>query len=204
MWSSRTQTQTDGRDRWAKSNNFWMNEDCDGRLQEMRWGRCKTGRRRTTNGLVQYNAGSMDVGRSHHNSHGYPQKIITIQGTKQTSGEDVVLRTNTRDHTVIHFTAKQTRQKEYAGCAIMIPTEDSNFIHTIAFSNDPELRGRVGYVRLMQQNRMDITVMTVYIPVEGTNHELTGEIWDWIEEISNKLEGASQIYRHGCKRAHAR
>ena len=76
----------------------------------------------------------------------------------------------------------------------MTPTEDANFIHTIGFSNDPELRGRVRYVRLKQQNRMDITVMTVYIPREGTNHDLTGKIWDWIEEIINKLGGTSQIY----------
>ncbi len=162
-----------------------MEEDCDGRVQEMRWGRCKTSQRRTANGLVQYNAGSMSIGRSHFISEAYPCKFLTIQGTKQTSEEDVVRAHNTRFHRVINFTAKNTKLKEYAGCAIMIPKSDADFIHTIGFSPDPELRGRVGFVRLMQQTRMDITL---------TRHDLTGKIWDWVEEIINKLGGASQIY----------
>jgi len=41
---------------------------------------------------------------------------------------------------------------------------------------------------------MDITVFTVYIPVEGSRQELTGKIWDWVEEIINELGGTSQIF----------
>jgi exonuclease III len=188
--TSQTSQTSPGRD----NKQHWMEEDCDGRVQEMRWGRCKTNQRRTANGMVQYNAGTMSIGRSYFISEAYPCKFITIQGTKQTSEEDVVRAHNTKFHRVINFTAKKSKLKEYAGCAIMIPKNDADFIHTIGYSPDPELRGRVGYVRLMQQTRMDITLITVYIPVEGTRHDLTGKIWDWVEEIINKLGGTSQIY----------
>ena len=134
-------------------NNFRIIDDCGGRVKEMRWGRCKTEQTRITNGMVQYNAGWMHSGRTNHISSMYAQKIITIQGTKQTNAQDVTVHTHTRNHKVIHFTAKQTKAREYAGCAIMLPTEDANFIQTIGFTEDRELRGRVGYIRLSRYSR---------------------------------------------------
>ena len=90
---AQTQTQTaKGEDGWKKMNNFRIIDDCGGRMKEMIWGRCKTDQRRTTNGIVQYNAGWMHSGRTNHISSVYAQKIITIQGTKQTNVQDVTLQ----------------------------------------------------------------------------------------------------------------
>jgi hypothetical protein len=194
-WMGCVTTQTQTQTAWKKKEDTCRRtEDCGGKLQELKLGTNRTNQRRITNGFVQYNAGWMKNSRTNHISSMFPNKIIAIQGTKQTNDQDVVLHTNTKDHRVIHFTAKQSNLREHAGCAIMIPTEDANFIHTIGFSNDNEIRGRAGFVRLLQKDRMDITVFTVYIPVEGTRQDLTGKIWDWIEEIINKLGGVSQIY----------
>ncbi len=142
-WPTQTSQTSRGRD----NKQHWMDEDCEGRVQEMRWGRCKTNQRRKANGLVQYNAGSMGIGRSHFISEAYPCKFLTIQGTKQTSEEDVVRAHYTKFHKVINCPAKKSKLKEDAGCAIMIPKNDADFIHTIGYPTDPELRGRVGFVR---------------------------------------------------------
>ncbi len=141
---------------------------------------------------MKYNAAHMGVGRSHKISSKFIGKTVAIQGTKRKSNEHVLFE-RTREHVVFHFPNQGQTHNDAAGVAIMIPKEDMEMVHTIGYSTDKELKGRVGYVRIAKKNKMDITFMTVYAPVEGTDRQLTGKVWDWIEEIINKVKGQSIV-----------
>ena len=60
--------------------------------------------KRITNGITQYNAAHMGVGRASLISSHFKQKIIGIQSTCRESDEDVFTET-TKNHITVHFPA---------------------------------------------------------------------------------------------------
>ncbi len=76
----------------------------------------------------------------------------------------------------------------------MIPTRDKALIENIGAPSSQELKGRVGYVRLVNKGKLDVTIITAYIPVEGQDREISGKICEWIEEITMKLGSYSHIF----------
>ena len=182
----------------AEKHKHWMDkmrrrEDCNGKLLEMRWPTYTGKKERRTDGFVTYNAAHMSYGRSCKISNCFEGKTVAIQGTKRRGEKDVVIQENTNNHAIFHLTHGSKRAQDSAGVAVMLPKEDKALIHTVGYSNDTKLRGRVGYVRIKKRNKVDITFITVYIPVESTDRELTGRIWDWVEEVINKVNGQSNV-----------
>ena len=75
----------------------------------------------------------------------------------------------------------------------MIPIKDNTLVTKIGNPTKERLKGRVGYIRLVNKGKLDITIITAYLPVEGLDPVLTGDIWDWIGEVTAKYGGYSQI-----------
>ena len=176
----------------AEKHKCWMDKmrrktDCNGKITELRWPTYRGKKERRTDGFVTYNAAHMSYGRGCRISKHFEGKTLAIQGTKRRGDKDVVIQENTANHVIFHFTHKGKKAQDSAGVAIMITKNDKELIHTVGYTQEEKLRGRVGFVRIVKKDKVDITFITVYAPVEGTDRELTGRIWDWVEEVINKV-----------------
>ncbi len=91
--------------------------------------------------------------RSEKISSHYKKKIVTVQRTNRQSDDDVTIECSGA-HYVVHFPAciaKRRREKPKAGVAIMVPRTDRNLVKEIGIPNNTELKGRVGYLRLINK-----------------------------------------------------
>ncbi len=78
----------------------------------------------------------------------------------------------------------------------MIPTRDKALIKKIGVPSSQELKGRVGYVRLVNKGKLDVTIITAYIPVEGQDRELSGKNMGLDRRNHNEARKLFTVFYH--------